>query len=98
MSTESKYTKGEWITYELPDKSIAIKQKSLADRGFSDRIAELHEYDYQTKRANANLISAAPNMYEALNEVLKYMTVDTPQSVEAQKKVIAAIRKAEGLD
>ena len=85
MSTENK------SRYK---KETSAGQFLIINESNGDNVAVV----YDNNNNSASLIESAPNMYKALNEVLKFMTVDTPQSVEAQKKVIAAIRKAEGLE
>ena len=48
------------------------------------------------EEANANLISAAPDMYEALNELyLEYLKISI-MPTETTKKVVKALAKAEG--
>ena len=44
--------------------------------------------------ANANLIAAAPDMYEALKEALRQLKIYTPPHIWNERKAIPMIEKA----
>ena len=93
MPNETKFTKGPWNSVAI----LALLECS------SDRFIETEE-----KEANARLIAAAPEMYEAGKETLAALgafenalttystTVLPPRTVEALAKLRAALAKAEG--
>ena len=91
---EMNYTKGEWRVVIF---GLAIIIKTFS-QGISRFICVLRDQDSDEEiKANANLISAAPEMYEALNNIIA--ECPTPTSgyeiavVEIAKKALA---KAEG--
>lgn len=78
--SEAKFTKGPWKAtydsqlqalieiYNTEDRIIAV----LPDRGTVEAMPEIE--------ANANLIAAAPDMYEALEEVWRILDSTMPLS------------------
>ena len=58
-----QHTPGEWITVPL-QYGIAIKERSIHERGFSDHIAEVDGLG-ATQQADAKLIAAAPDLLAA---------------------------------
>lgn len=88
------YTKGEWI----PNALLASHHGNSADSSAiitTDKqvICLLGEVD--EKQANAQLISTAPDMYEALKE-WEYAFENTESTAKAFRMMQAAIAKAEG--
>ena len=72
------YTKGNWkqdefevTNYSIPIKRIYISSESgeFAGRTLAD-IGFWRDFPKNMVRANANLIAAAPNMYEALKGII----------------------------
>lgn len=80
--TEAKFTKGPWF----------------CEYGVDGYYAVFHNEDQELvgdARANAHLIAAAPDMYEALDMVLQSTEWSCMES-ETQDAVITAIAKARG--
>jgi hypothetical protein len=76
--TEAKITKGEWFAHAMTMSrkdwaSLHAKELDIVRRG-SDVIAAVWCGDDVEggEQANARLISAAPEMFEALKEVVKW--------------------------
>jgi len=94
-SFKMKYTKGEWETiYHAPGN---IVQHGIA--GYSIRAEEGIAYNI-SREANAHLISAAPDMYEALKALLdEYQITDEDTEINVSAnwvRAFKAISKAEG--
>ena len=90
------YTKGEWQVH--PDFFKWVMRRN--EEGLFDTIA-IAEGNEETAKANAHLIAAAPDMYEALkglevNYNLDNMSIVVKQDVDCVKRVFAALAKAEG--
>ena len=102
-----KFTKGPWkATYdsqlqaaiEIYNTEDRIRVALLPDRGTVEAMSEIE--------ANANLIAAAPDMYEALEAYVRLERDDilaslSPQElyneyVECKQKIHKALRKARG--
>jgi hypothetical protein len=92
------YTKGEWkVKDDRPHFSIQVGRQNIAS------ISSLNNMLNDEKLANAHLIAAAPEMYEALRE-LSEITHDLglgdgtpdPQIEASNKKARQALAKAEG--
>ena len=89
-----EYTKGKWINM---DGAIECK---IGDNAYK-RIAHATPMtEVEQYKANANLISAAPDMYEACKALVKELELHTTQWDLGMKKLsaqgIQAITKAEG--
>ena len=93
------YTKGEWgvinnMTYlrEFPEGHIQI-----AADGLRDNIAIIPSR-WGNPQANANLIAAAPDMYEALKEIVSDLTDigDCRVTNNSFNLALQALAKAEG--
>ena len=88
------YTKGEWKAYliEKPDKWMVCSGKSGID-GVAKMVDE-------NQKANANLIAAAPDLYEALLAFDEYTKTNYPANIRlkqiAVEKMDAVLAKAEG--
>lgn len=78
----SEYTKGPWVAsgFEVFDE----KQR--------DPVADCCFRDYDTNRANANLIAASPLMHTALTKIafrcLAFIGDDRPMQVESIKAIL----------
>jgi hypothetical protein len=84
------YTKGPWFNR---NGEIGIKDTSdTQSYGMMLTIANIDKYDFDEWEDNANLISAAPDLYEALKAVTKTNKI-TP---ELWNQIHCAILKAEG--
>lgn len=93
----AKHTPGTWTAHKLENGTIVIKEAGLFEKGYSDRIAELHEYP-QNIEANSKLIAAAPELLEALEETANTLKFLSEHLTEAGKmelqKALLAIQKA----
>lgn len=89
----TQFTKGPWVVYrDLPTDVVVSTsgECSLAtlDCGCGSR---------KTQRANAHLIAAAPDLYEALNELASILDGDIRTYVqEALERANAVLAKARG--
>lgn len=76
MNNEAKFTKGEWKVHSVGSQ-FSVGPLSSADdqsNGMMNVVAWIEKFDYFTEKqseCNANLIAAAPEMYEMLNSARK---------------------------
>lgn len=85
----ANYSKGEWIPYQRKSNNVSICVKSNDKEVVVIEVASLNTLlGYDTIVANACLISAAPDMYEALKELVIHGCTST----KAEK----ALAKADG--
>lgn len=99
----SKHTPGPWATVEWPKPNIdgpylkiSVHHRSETCHGGDHCVVEAGHTTPEadaTARANARLIAAAPDLLEALQEALKFMTPTSPLADMTR----AAIAKATGL-
>lgn len=67
--SEAKFTKGPWIAF-YPHELINSDHVSVeSDDGKQICISEVYKSNLDERTANANLIAAAPEMYEMLQAV-----------------------------
>ena len=94
-----KYTPGPWTVDESHmDGAINAGKRHVALANFYNCHDEEVRVTRDQQQANAQLISAAPDIYEALKIILEYpycdaSPLDDPLVMERAR---AAIRKAEG--
>lgn len=92
-------TKGEWEVYYGHDNQFADEPLILVrprENKHEKIIAHLVGDSIEEVQANANLISAAPDMYEALKALIKE-TRDTDRfSNDIITEALVALNKAEG--
>lgn len=100
--SEQKWTQGPWeihgwriLKFGEDHAAIAL----ICDPHFGQFVNDMKEVDWGKKKddrdialANAHLIAAAPDLYESLQEMLKWCIWDTDYAERARK----AIAKAEG--
>ena len=95
--SEPKFTKGPWkATYdsqlqaliEIYNTEDRIMVAVLPDRGTIEAMSEIE--------ANANLIAAAPDMYEALETIERVAGIGMMEDDPARVKARDALRKARG--
>lgn len=97
------YTKGEWKV----EQGNGLELQEGLTHLFQIRAGETKEiiadiitdgnWQETDDNANANLISAAPDMYEALKDLLSWANIkDGSASVQLRDKCIKALSKAEG--
>ena len=104
----SKHTPGPWWLGRDPSHfgSLTSITGGSDSTGGIRSVAEVGGLDIDEAEANARLISAAPDMLEALHDVLRYCVTPsglpdknkgrTPEQDAAMAKAKAAIAKAEG--
>lgn len=88
------HTKGQWTVLDHYEPGrILINSGAYPN---STPVAEIISSG-DTKRANARLIAAAPEILEALELVQNYIIIPgDPKSVELQEYVVELIKKARG--
>lgn len=98
MST--KYTPAPWAVCQEPKNEYWIKGVTIgaASPDDSRRICDLAEFGSdEMRKANGNLIEAAPELLEALQEMVKQFTktpstlADTNARVKAHKAIAKAL-------
>lgn len=92
----SKYTPGPWF---LDDDYTTIRENNKPNSDMNLRIAEIRgPQEYDELMANANLISAAPDLLEITQELIRHM--ESAPHFQNHYKVIAKaekiIKKAKG--
>ena len=96
----SKYTPGPWRVcggYTASYTAITTENDGYIVYGMADRLDHkereepINAPDYETQRANAKLIAAAPDLLAACKDAFNYVTNDI-----LLKQLEAAIAKAEG--
>jgi hypothetical protein len=104
----AKHTPGPWIVAKNSSDEYSTSEfcrfaihAEGAYGGMNLQIAttvgDVHYLEEQEK-ANANLIAAAPDLLEALNELLDYAWPDNPEhGPRVVREARAAINKAEGI-
>lgn len=104
MATETKpitHTKGEWEQHQHAPFSVWAGERQIAACRFLLDDGQWDPNFPQTSDecvANARLIAAAPDLYEAAKELLSIVGNRLPidRFAEAKSKALAAIAKAEG--
>ena len=101
------YTKGEWRIQDMPLPARGF----VRIEGNGVEVARIHKLEGQAKyygikqlpeetQANAHLIAAAPDMYEALKEAIKELIIHTTKHdlgmIALVEKAQEALSKAEG--
>ena len=95
------YTKGEWkaITSRKPDQAYHPQWVIDSDVHWI-AVLGTDKYPFPNDEANAHLIAAAPDMYEALKAFDQYLCAAPPDNMKlkgfAVELMDAAIAKAEG--
>lgn len=84
-----KHTPGPWVI-----RHDHITTEDIKHRGFSDKICTPEWGDELENEANTNLISAAPELLEALKKLYGKFAFKCPAGL--RKEVKQAIAKAEG--
>jgi len=88
------YTKGEWKILHVPE----AHQPFLIGIGLDDNhpVATVTKTHFPDEaKANAQLLASAPDMYEALKEILSIIHYNEPLA-KANTIIYKAIAKAEG--
>ena len=85
-----EYTKGDWKLHKISSGGYLIS---------SDTSSVAQVYDEENPEANARLIAAAPELYEACKELEQYLAhrpAKDKQLLAYQATLIKAIAKVEG--
>lgn len=106
MSNESqpKFTPGPWIAVGMGSEGYNIYTddfgKPFSEQRFHGAIAQVHGGEWKTLVANAQLISTAPELLEALEGLLKNYAYNNGKGLGAGPifKAKQAIAKAKGLE
>jgi hypothetical protein len=85
---EPKWTPGPWVWW--PKTGI------LATESRDGRWIVSGELSSANAEANARLIAAAPELYEALKGIIGWCPTDNQRSIAAFDKALAALAKARG--
>ena len=93
------YTKGEWRAVPVPEMNVN-RIMSYAPEYYREAIADVFGIN-GVDEANAQLIAAAPMLYEALKELCSQYGVDEERAAyfkdpEYWQQSLKAIAKAEG--
>jgi len=94
--SKKKFTKGEWFTHivEEPFSERAFV-RSKNDEGVLTLLETRSIANFEEQKANAVLISAAPDMLEALNDLLIYCRLNSTSQLEPLiRNADSAIKKA----
>ena len=100
MTINAGHTPGPWIIYQTNKDQRITDVEFSVENGFS--IATIYTGDQvsiETHDSNVRLISAAPELLEALEECVEYLFNDLgkyPKESELGMKARAAIAKAKG--
>lgn len=102
MSNETKWTKGPWVSHEHGVGELIVYDAldqtcicSLID--CDESLAWKHDYSVSEEgRANAQLISAAPELYEALQTCLDCLGDEFALPGDIIDDAEAALAKARG--
>jgi hypothetical protein len=73
----SEYTKGPWV-YHWNVKSVPAETFILSDDGHVCTVYGGYDKPSEANMANANLISAAPDLFEALDKMLDHFEGNIP--------------------
>ena len=97
----SAFTPGPWEPIpkgESSCKTVWCKRHLIAEVASGDWSDNHQAIDRSVAAANANLIAAAPDMYEALKAVLEnlYTPISSSSLDRAENMTNAALAKAEG--
>jgi hypothetical protein len=90
----SKFTKGPWVRRK--NEIGIIDQSDTQSYGMMLVIARVDEYDFKDDyEANANLIASAPDMYDALVNLMEYLETDNMKNLN-MNLARKALAKADG--
>mgnify|MGYP000886265515 CR=1 FL=1 len=90
---KEKFTKGPWRVGPVDDTLVMDANREEIAQALGDHDGE----DWESVYANAALISAAPDLYEALSDLVCILELDTRSHVfDAVCSARAALTKARG--
>lgn len=104
MTTETKFTAGPWVA--RPDESSSCEWEVIKTDARKTSISQdpwficacMDSADGASAEANAHLIAAAPELYEALELVIGTLSFDREDDFnkEVLRRINAALSKARG--
>ena len=96
--SETKFTPGPWTATSYPDSLEASVLAPICGTEAIGEIAWIGENNFKTQaEANAHLIAAAPEMYEALEQCLERLEVIDPARLSNRiANAKAVLAKARG--
>jgi hypothetical protein len=97
--TMSNFTQGPWneVTHSWSDIGVYSDKKRIAMLSIADEATEDTEHDLHYEMfANAQLISAAPDLLEALESLFNAVDSCTELTPDVMRKAQSAIKKARG--
>ena len=95
--SDTKFTPPPWLIQDGFSEGFEVYAETPDNIGYYE-IAEIKDLEHETE-ANANLIAAAPDMYEALRvaeKILGYLVEEYPGYAKDFHQVKAAAAKARG--
>lgn len=100
MMAQAQHTPGPWFARK---NTAGYYDISIGDADYSPSFATAHhnpyaQVDADALDANARLIAAAPEMLDALRQMVVNSKGDRKEYRDCHKKALAAIAKAEGRD
>ena len=105
MSNETRWTPGPWIAYPNQDENlfyIAQQDGAPYTPGYSDVCGlSCHTWDgerFTVQQANAHLVAAAPELYEALDMLMESTGPGDAAHLLAEERanIMALLAKARG--
>lgn len=93
---ETKFTKGEWnlVTSKESGSDVCASSGEAICQVFDATGKPVSEMDYEIMVANAKLIAAAPEMFEALKSIYDDPETFNDLFVSQQDKIKSALKKA----
>ena len=99
MTQKPAWTPGEWVA-ELSDSEIRWRVMSYRSKGPQDsirsEIADCGSARSARAKANAHLISAARDLYEACAEFVRKVDAGEAKSTNSYRQMKSALAKARG--
>ena len=95
---EPKYTPGPWMVEDLRELDYwFVSQPAKGEDADNDIVAQVYKcMEEGDGRKNAELIAAAPLLFEALRDVVRLFDPDCEEGEAAQLAALSALAKAEG--
>jgi hypothetical protein len=102
---DQRHTEGLWFVVPYGDGDSLVIHSNAANRVCFMPVTSLGPASMKTIRANADLISASPDLLEALKEIVEFVAITTDNNGNRVSEICqisdfefarAAIAKAEG--
>jgi hypothetical protein len=102
--SNTRHTPGPWEVYTWADKTeVGVSPCDMSRSDIADCNTDCTDISYEEKLANARLIAAAPELLEALRELVdvqgcdcSYLGNECENCKAARRKCTAALSKVEG--